>query len=316
MKLDPTSLRLFVRVAEMGTITGAADAEFIATSAVSKRLSELEAHFSTPLLHRNNRGVELTPAGNALLHLSRGVLHNLEDLDLQMRDYTSGERGIIRIFANMSAITQYLPGETQAFFEKHPDIGVQLEEKVSPVITREIMANGADIGICAKLPHGYDLAELPYHTDELVLVTPLNHPLANRDAIDFRDSLEHAYVGLHSSSAINLQLLKAASLANRPLRLRIQVTSYDALCLMVQAGLGIGVVPRGAIRQYVGGLQVRVLPIRDDWAKRPLCIYVNNIDRISMAARLFVDHLIESSNNSKHQPAVEKSEKALKPLLI
>lgn len=298
MKLDPTSLRLFVRVAETGTITGAAEAEFIATSAVSKRLSELEEHFNTPLLKRNNRGVELTPAGNALLNLSRGVLHNLEDLNIQMREYSSGARGIIRVYANMSAITQYLPGETQSFFEKHPDIGVQLGEMVTPAITREVMANGADIGICAKLPHGYDLAELPYHTDDLVLVTPLDHPLADRGSIDFRESLDHAYVGLQSSSAINLELLKAASLANRPLRLRIQVTSYDALCMMVQAGLGIGVVPRGAIRQYVGGLDVKVLSIRDAWARRKLCIYVNNLDRLSMAARMFVDHLVESAETS------------------
>lgn len=106
MKLDPTSLKLFVKVAELGTITGAADASFMATSAVSKRLSELEAYFNTPLLKRNNRGIELTPAGSALLNLSRGVLHNLEDLDLQMRDYASGQRGIVRVFANMSAITR------------------------------------------------------------------------------------------------------------------------------------------------------------------------------------------------------------------
>ncbi len=116
MKLDPTSLKLFVKVAELGTITGAADASFMATSAVSKRLSELEAYFNTPLLKRNNRGIELTPAGSALLNLSRGVLHNLEDLDLQMRDYASGQRGIVRVFANMSAITQYLPHEMRAFF--------------------------------------------------------------------------------------------------------------------------------------------------------------------------------------------------------
>lgn len=298
MRLDPTSLRLFVRVAEMGTITGAAEAEFIATSAVSKRLSELEAHFNSPLLKRNNRGVELTPAGNALLNLSRGVLHNLEDLELQMREYSSGNRGIVRVFANMSAITQYLPTETQLFFERHPDIGVHLEEKVSPIITREVVSNNADIGVCARLPHGYDLVEFPYHVDDLVLVTPLEHPLAEREAVEFRECLDFPHVGLHTSSAINLELLRAASLANRPLRLRIQVTSYDALCMMVQAGLGVGVVPRGAIRQYVGGLNVRVLSIRDDWARRKLSIYVHDLDRLSMAARMFVDHLVESAVTS------------------
>ncbi|MBE0490264.1 MAG: hypothetical protein IBX53_14420, partial [Halomonas sp.] len=156
------------------------------------------------------------PAGNALLNLSRGVLHNLEDLELQMREYSSGNRGIVRVFANMSAITQYLPTETQLFFEKHPDIGVQLEEKVSPIITREVVSNNADIGVCARLPHGYDLVEFPYHVDDLVLVTPQNHPLAERETIDFRECLDFPHVGLHTSSAINLELLRATSNVHRP----------------------------------------------------------------------------------------------------
>jgi len=298
MRLDPTSLRLFIRVAETGTITGAAEAEYIATSAVSKRLSELEAYFDTPLLRRTNRGVALTPAGSSLLNLSRGVLHNLEDLELQMREYSSGQRGTVRVIANMSAITQYLPQETRSFFDKHPDIGVQLEEKVSPLVTQEVASNNADIGVCARMTHGHDLVEFPYHIDDLVLVTPFDHPLANRVAIEFRECLDYPHVGLHTSSAINLELLRAASMANRTLRLRIQVTSYDALCMMVQAGLGVGVVPRGAVRQYVGGLNVRVLSICDDWARRRLSIYVQELERLSMASRLFVDHLVASAKST------------------
>lgn len=296
MKLDPTSLKLFVKVAEKGTITGAADASFMATSAVSKRLSELEAHFNTPLLKRNNRGIELTPAGSALLHLSRGVLHNLEDLDLQMRDYASGQRGIVRVFANMSAITQYLPQEMRAFFEQHPDIGVQLEEKVSPIITREVMNNNADIGICAQMLHGYDLMEFPYHVDDLVLVVPQQHPLAQREKVSFNECLDYPHVGLHTASAINLEIMRAASMANKTLRIRIQVTSYDALCLMVQAGLGVGVLPRGAIRQYVGGLNVNVLSIQDAWARRKLSIYVKDLDKLSMAAWVLVEHLTQAAS--------------------
>lgn len=295
MKLHPTSLKLFVKVAEMGTISGAADASFTATSAVSKRLSELEAYFNTPLLKRNNRGIELTPAGSALLNLSRGVLHNLEDLELQMREYTNGQRGVVRVFANMSAITQYLPQEMRVFFEQHPDIGVQLEEKVSPVITREVMNNNADIGVCAQMLHGYDLIEFPYHIDDLVLVVPQNHPLSHREKLFFKESLDYPHVGLHTASAINLEIMRAASMANKTLRLRIQVTSYDALCMMVQAGLGVGVLPRGAIRQYVDGLNVNVLTIQDDWARRKLSIYVKDLDRLSMAAQGLVDHLIQAT---------------------
>ncbi|PAU75200.1 LysR family transcriptional regulator [Halomonas salipaludis] len=295
MKLDTTSLKLFVRVAEKGTIAGAAEAEFIATSAVSKRISELEEVFNTPLLLRTNKGVELTAAGIALLNMARGVLHNLDDIFVQMREYSSGLRGNVRVYANMSAITQYLPGEIQSFFLKHPEINIHLEEKVSPIITREVASNGADVGVCALLPHGHDLETFPYHTDDLVVVTPLDHPLAVHDSIRFDDTLGYAYVGLQSASAINLELIKASSQANRPLNIRIQVTSYDALCLMVEAGLGIGVVPRGALRPYAGGIGIKVIALRDEWARRKLAIFVNSFESLPMAARLFVEHLVESS---------------------
>lgn len=294
MKLDTTSLKLFVRVAEKGTIAGAAEAEFIATSAVSKRISELEEVFNTPLLTRTNKGVELTAAGLALLNMARGVLHNLDDLFVQMREYSSGLRGNVRVYANMSAITQYLPGEIQTFFIKHPEINIHLEEKVSPIIAREVASNGADIGICALLPHGHALETFPYHVDDLVLVTPLDHPLAERESIAFNETLDYGYVGLQTASAINLELIKAASIANRPLNIRIQVSSYDALCLMVEAGLGIGVVPRGALRPYAKGLGVRVLSLRDDWSSRKLAVYVNSYDSLPMAAKLFVNHLTDS----------------------
>ncbi|XQU08488.1 LysR substrate-binding domain-containing protein [Halomonas sp. LY9] len=175
---------------------------------------------------------------------------------------------------------------------------MQLEEKVSPIITREVMNNNADIGVCAQMLHGYDLIEFPYHVDDLVLVVPQQHPLAQLEKVFFRECLDYPHVGLHTASAINLEIMRAASMANKTLRIRIQVTSYDALCLMVQAGLGVGVLPRGAIRQYVDGLNVNVLSIQDEWARRKLSIYVKDLDRLSMAARVLVEHFIQAASGA------------------
>ncbi len=103
--------------------------------------------------------------------------------------------------------------------------------------------------------HGYDLIEFPYHVDDLVLVVPQHHPLATRERVFFQECLDYPHVGLHTASAINLEIMRAASLANKTLRIRIQVTSYDALCLMVQAGLGVGVLPRGGDSSVRGWAQ-------------------------------------------------------------
>jgi len=154
MKLDPTSLRLFISVVEERTIAKAAEREHIAPSAVSKRVSELGAALNTELLARSNKGIQPTPAGVTLVNLARGVLHDLDEIHSQMLDYSSGMRGHVRIFATISAITRYLPEQLSSFLAAHPLVEVRLEEqKTSTVIAKAIAEYAADIGIFTLPPH-------------------------------------------------------------------------------------------------------------------------------------------------------------------
>ena len=291
MKLDPYSLRLFVRVVEEGTIMGAAEREHIAPSAVSKRVSELETILNTHLIERSNKGILPTEAGIALLGLARNVLHGLDDIYFQMRDYSSGTRGYVRMYANISAITQFLPAELNLFLAKFPLVEVHLEEKISSTITKSLAESVIDIGIFTSGTHAGEIETFPYRADELVLITPVNHPLAAKDAVSFSDTLEFQYVGLHAGGSMNVTLTNAASRANRPMKIRVQVTSFDALCLMVEAGLGIGILPRISAELFVKALNVRMLTLEDPWANRELVIGVRSYVALPAAARCLVDHL-------------------------
>ncbi len=291
MRLDPTSLRLFVSVVEEGTIAAAAELEHIAASAVSKRLSELEEILDTKLLTRSNRGIEPTAAGIALLNLARGILHNLDEIYSQMREYASGIRGHVRVFANISAITQFLPGKLKSFLAVYPRVQIHLEERISTVITKAVAENAADMGIFTMGHHDQNLELFPCHSDELVLITPKQHVLARKQSVSLLETLEFDYVGLHTGSAINYQLIKAATELERSLKLRIQVTSYDALCLMVDAGLGIGILPSISARPYLKSLAIEAVPLNEPWAKRELAICVRSYEALSVAARILVDHL-------------------------
>src|SRR5450830_1550436 len=104
MRLDPISLKLFISVLEEGTIAAAAEREHIAAAAVSKRMSEIEAQLGTQLLVRTNKGISATAAGLALSTMARRVLHELDEISVQMQEYASGVRGHVRVFANISAI--------------------------------------------------------------------------------------------------------------------------------------------------------------------------------------------------------------------
>ena len=129
MIIDPLSLKLFVIIVEEGTISAAAEREHIAASAVSKRISDLEDTLQTQLLRRTNKGVVPTMAGVTLLNLARGVLHDLNDIFLQIQEYSSGVRGRVRLWANISAINQFLPNELKSFLNEHPQVQVRLEER-------------------------------------------------------------------------------------------------------------------------------------------------------------------------------------------
>ena len=291
MKLDPVSLRLFVAVMEESTIAAAAAREHLAASAVSRRLADLEDALQVSLFTRSNKGTEPTAAAYALLNLARGVLNDLDGIASQMRDYGAGVRGHVRVVANISAITQFLPAQLQSFMALHPQVDVRLQEQISSAIAHSVAENAADVRILNEGSYGERVTLLPYSTDELVLVVPTGHALARRRTVRLVDALPFDFVGAHPGSAINNQLAQAASVTGLPLRLRIQVTSYDAMCLMVNAGLGVGVMPRGSAALYQGQLAVRTVTLDEPWAQRQLALCVRSEESLSSVARLLVDHL-------------------------
>ena len=295
-QLDPVSLRLFVAVMEEGTIAEAATREHIAASAVSKRMSELEKILNTELFMRSNKGTVATAAAFALLNLARSVLNDLDDIFAQMSEYSSGVRGHVRVFANISAITQFLPDELKSFMVNYPLVQIHLQERISSVIAKAVADNEADIGILNAGNYGQNVTQLPYHDDELVVIVPVGHALTGKKSVTLHEALDYDFVGAHPGSAMNNQLTKAASDLGRTLRLRIQVSSYDALCLMVASGMGIGVIPRKSAQLYLRSLKIRCVTLSEPWAARKLVVCVRAYDALSPVAQLLVNHLCGPTN--------------------
>lgn len=291
-RIDLTSLQLFVAVCELGSIGRAAEREYIAASAVSKRLSDLEATLETPLLYRHTRGVKLTPAGESLLHHARSVLFSLEKMQAELSEYAQGVRGHVRIHANISAIVQFLPEDLGSFSHDHPQVKIDLEEHLSSEVIRAVQEGAADLGICnVSAAAGHDLQTLPYRQDELVLIVPRGHALAKRRAIAFEDTLDCDHVGLHSNSSIYLAMREAAAAAGRTIRLRIHVTGLDAMCRMIHNGLGVGVMPKRAFTLMHGVGDLDCVRLTDAWATRDIRLAARDFSTLPLTARLLVDHL-------------------------
>ncbi len=294
-RMDLISLQLFVAVCEAGSIGKAAEREFIAASAISKRLADLEAALDTPLLYRHARGVDLTPAGQSLLHHARNVLYGLEKMQSELGEYADGVRGHVRVHASISAIVQFLPDDLGSFVRAHPQVKIDLEEHLSGDVVRAVQEGAADLGICnasaMSAGVGSALQSRPYRHDDLVLVVPAAHALSAQAAIHFVDSLDYDHVGLHAGSSIALAMHQAAAQAGRAIRLRIRVTGLDAMCRMIDNGLGVGVMPARAFDLMRAAGALHAVRLNDPWARRDIRLIARDFATLPVTARALVDHL-------------------------
>jgi DNA-binding transcriptional LysR family regulator len=296
MRPDLTSLALFIRVAESRSITKAAAASHIALAAASRRIAQLEDQLGSALLHRTARGVELTPAGEALLFHARQMMDQMDQMRADMSDYTLGAKGVVRMQANASALAQYLPEDLASFSAAHAGIKVSLGEERSSAIVRALLAGSTDVGIVMEGAEGAGALQLfDYRADTLVCALPAKHALRGR-SVAFDDLLEHDFVGLESNTVISRLCSHQAALAGKPLRLRVQVKSFDVVARMIQAGLGIGVLPEAAVNVYARSMGLRFIRLTDAWARRRMFVGVRQYALLPAAARQLVDHLTGARN--------------------
>jgi DNA-binding transcriptional LysR family regulator len=272
MRHDLQTLRAFISIAEEGSISRAAHREHMVPSALSKRIADLEAASGTTLLSRHRRGVEITHAGVQLVAHARRIFDELRGLDVTLEQIKSGVRGHVRLLANTSSISQFLPGDLAGFLALHPTVKIDLEERNSAEIQSGILAGDAELGIMVASSSTNELVSRPYRADELTVMMPLGHPLSSMTSVRFYQTLAYDHVGLPKGSALCDLLLSAAADCGQPMKLRIQSTGYDGLRRMVSSGLGIGVLPAGSVLPYLGADQIEARPLDEPWARRDLVL--------------------------------------------
>lgn len=295
MRHDLTDLRLFLAIAEGGSLTAGAAAVFLAPSSASHRLRLAEAQLATPLFARHARGLRPTAAGEALLRHARQVIAQLEQMESDLAPYAGGLTRHVTLFANTNATNCFLPQDLADFLQQHPEVRVGLEEQPSPAIIRAVAAGQVDLGIVAAEGPVAGVDTRPYHRDRLVLVVPAGHPLAGRARSGFAAVLREPFVCLHAGSAIHTFMMHHAARLGVRLDVRIQVGSFHAVCRMVAAGAGIAMVPRSAAPGADGpgwaGAAPVVVEIDEDWAERDLQICVRRGAALSPAAGALFAHL-------------------------
>jgi molybdate transport repressor ModE-like protein len=291
MRFDLTDLSLFRHVVEAGSITRGAERANLALAAASTRVRNMEEALGAPLLIRTRQGVRPTQAGNTLLTHARTMLAQAERLREDLGAYAGGLAGQVRVMSNTNALTEFLPETLSSFLAAHPNVSVDLEERLSAEIVGLIAEGVGDIGIVAGTVDAGRLTTYPFRTDRFVLVVAKSHPLASHSKIDFVDTLDHDFVGLDRSSAAQRFFAERAARFGRTLRLRVQLRSFDAVCRLVECDVGVGIVPATTAARAVKAMAIKAIDLADPWALRDLAICVRDIDALPPYARQLVDHM-------------------------
>ena len=297
-RYDLTDLRLFLHVADASNITHGALRANMTLASASERIRAMELDLGTSLLVRKRRGVELTPAGTALLHHARIVTQQLEHMRGELNDYAKGLRAQVHVRSNTMGISTFLPARLARFLSAHPNIDVDLEEGRSHDIVRAVAAGKVEIGIVAEgLEAASELETMPVGEYRFVLVVPLRHELARRRKIPFKEVLDYDLVGLRADTAWQSFLNEQATRVGKRSKLRVRLDGFDSICRVVENRIGLAVVPEQIARRWTQKL--RVIPLDETWALRHLTLCVRKLASLPPHARSLVTYLTEPASLQK-----------------
>ncbi|HSW07382.1 LysR substrate-binding domain-containing protein [Aquabacterium sp.] len=294
---DPLTLRLFVAICEEGNIARAAEREALVPSALSKRIAAIEAAVGTPLLQRGRRGVSPTAAGEALLRQARELLGAMDRLQAELSEFSAGAQGSVRVMASVSVLAEQLPDDLASFLAQHHAVRVSVDERLSHEILRSLREGSADIGVLWDNTDFHGLQTHRYRSDHLCVALPPGHALARRRRLRFADTLAYPAVGVAPGGLMDTLLRRQAALAGQAQAHRIQVSSLDAACRIVAAGLGLAVLPREATAPHAAARGLVMLPLSDDWAERRFVICTRPEPLLSATTRLLVTHLVKQAGS-------------------
>ncbi|WP_353427068.1 LysR family transcriptional regulator [Polynucleobacter sp. MWH-UH19D] len=296
-RVDFVTLKLFCAIAQSGSITKGASECHLALSAASRRISELEETVGLTLLERTAKGVTLTQAGHAVMQHALRLFQGFEQFSNELGEYAKGAKGHVRLWANMSALTEFLPNSLASFLKIHPDIQVDVEEQISGDIVKALLDGIADIGVFAEGTPTAGLETSIIGQDELVVVCNKSHPIKSRKSISFEECLAYDFVGLNRGSSLLELTSRQAERLNKQMRLRIQVRSYDAMCQMIAVNLGVGILPIQACAPQIKAMDLKVIHLDDAWAKRNLLLATKEEGRQSPVCSLLIEHLLQKAKN-------------------
>ena len=292
MHFDIVDLQLFCAIAESPSLTQAAKKTFISPAAASTRIKKLESQLCTRLFYRHNKGMQLTDDGLKLLSHARSILGQVQQVKSCFSQSRSDASGHVRIYANTTAVTDFLPEILAEFLIQRPEVTIDLQECLNKEIIRGVVSGTTDIGILAGPILAEAIEVIPFSTDRLTVVTPVNHPLMRKKSIKFAETLSHPYIGFHSGSTLGDFLSDLQSKMGITMDTRVNVSGFESVCRMVEAGVGISIIPESSANRHQRTMNIHKIYLDELWAERKRSIIMQDYQRLEPVTQALVQEIL------------------------
>ena len=215
----------------------------------------------------------------------------IDRLHVEMSEYVSGVRGHITLRVSATSLLAGLPSDIQGFLTLHRQVKIDIEERETPLIIRDMLESRADLGIAPDIFPNEELQYLPYknQTYDLAVAMLPQHPLATLKEGGYVQTLDFDHVEQNQATAM-VQLLDLATRQSAR-HTRIRVRGWEAVCRMISCGMGVGIVPSLLEASYGALFKLRFVPLTDKWAHQRICIIARDFASLPSATKALVEYL-------------------------
>ncbi len=266
MALNFHQLHIFYTVAQRGSFSSAAQILHMTQPAVTMQVQSLEDHFSTKLFIRSTKRVELTEAGHKLLPYAERSIAIVREADQAMAVFTQQQKGRLQLGASLTIGEYILPRLLGPFGQEFPHVGIRMKVMNTAQIMEEILTHQLDFGLVEAPVHHPDMQVEVVMSDELMLVVPHGHPLAEYEAISLADILDYPLVVREKGSGtrhVMEEMLKGQSIDPDSMNMVMELGSTGAVKSAVEAGIGISFLSPASVRHEAALGLLHVLPLVD-----------------------------------------------------
>ncbi|MGH9903409.1 MAG: LysR family transcriptional regulator, partial [Pyrinomonadaceae bacterium] len=306
--MEMTQLEFFLKVAEEGSFSKAADTVGRTQPAVSIAIRRLEEEIGAPLFDRSQKTPTLTEAGEVIHVYARRFLALRDQARGSVAELRSLQRGRVRIGANESTSLYLLPQVILAYRESHPDIKVEIYRHVSERLPREVLERNVDFAVLAFEPIDRDLESFCVLKDELVLILHPEHRLARRGSVTVGDLGAESFLAHNVKTASRNKVVEVFAEHHTPLNITLELATVETIKRFVQLKIGLAFVPRMCVSEELERGTLATVPVEGLIYHRTLWVTHRRHMTFSHAAAAFLRVLRQHANVQKPEGKGRKAE--------